>query len=275
MQNIVNNSPRSAVRRWFTLALCAALPLSAHAANAATQADYMQLVTQYVQRLNNIYDGTWAYTFTVDDQRKDEVRVRRVDPSAADFRERDVLVSVNGEAPSERRLALHERQLERRERKNKRNRAREHEDPDRPYERPGLEKERFLAALVPESLELEKQEGELLYLRFRAMEEGREKVFDNVEGLLVLDTRDEYIRELRLTPTGPIHPFVLTKVEDAYLSVRYELIDGEPFQTSATWRLLGQALILKNLDADMEVTWGDFAKVRPAIELTAVEARDE
>ncbi|MGV3590621.1 MAG: hypothetical protein ACO1PZ_02960 [Gammaproteobacteria bacterium] len=252
--------------------LCALLPVSAI---AAPQAEYMDLITRYVQRLNNIYDGTWAYTTTVDDKRRGEVRVRRIDPSQPDFRQRDRLVSVNGEPPSERRLAKHERQLERRERRRQRTGRREHEDPDRPYERPGLEKERFLAALVPGSIQLDRQDGDLLYLRFRAMEEGREKVFENLRGMLVLDTREEYIKELRLTPAGPIHPFFLTTVDDAYLSVRFELIDGEPFQTSATWRLLGQALIVKNLDADMEVTWEDFEKVQPAVELTAVEGDDE
>lgn len=254
------------------LVLCGLLPVSG---SAETHADYMKLVTRYVHRLNNIYDGTWAYTVTVDDARRDEVRVRRVDPSEPGFLERDRLVSVNGAPPNERRLAQHERQLERRERKRRRNGARQHEDPERPYERPGLEKQRFLAALIPESLELDRQEGDLLYLRFRAMEEGREKVFDNLEGLLVLDTRAEYVAELRLVPTGPIHPFFMTKVDDAYLSVRFELVDGEPFQTSATWRLLGQALIVKDLDADMEVTWQDFEKVVPALELTAVEGSDE
>lgn len=258
-----------------TLCLLVLCAVASAPVGADTQSDYLDLITRYVQRMNNIYDGTWAYTVTVDDKRKDEVRVRRVDPSESDFRERDRLVSVNGEPPSERRLARHERQLERRERRRQRNGARQHEDPDRPYERPGMEKERFLAALIPESIEVDKQEGDLLYLRFRAMEEGREKVFDHLQGLLVLDTRAEYITEFRLTPTGPIHPFFLTKVEDAYLSVRFELIDGEPFQTSATWRLLGQALIVKNLDADMEVTWEDFEKVEPAMALAAVEDGDE
>lgn len=239
--------------------LCALTPLA-----AAQQQDYMNLIKSYVERLNNIYDGTWAYTYTVNDKREDEVRVRRVNPAETDFRKRDVLLSVNGAPPSERRLAQHERQLERRERRRVRNGARQHEDPDRPYERPGLEKERFLAALIPESITRVKEEGDLLYLRFNAMEDGREKVFEHLDGLLVLDTRQQYITELRLTPTGPFSPFFLTKVEDAYLSVRFELIDGEPFQTFAVWKLLGQALIVKNLDADMEVEWKDFAKVLTA-----------
>jgi hypothetical protein len=244
----------------------AAVPVS-----ATPQEDYMDLITNYVHRLNNIYDGTWAYTYTVTDKRKDEVRVRRVDPSEEDFHARDQLLSVNGEPPTERRLAQHNRQLEKRERRRQRNGARLHEDPERPLERPGLEKERFLAALIPESIELEKEEGDLLYLKFRAMEKGREKVFDHLQGLLVLDTKNEYIKELRLTPTGPFYPFFLTKVEDAYLSVNFELIDGEPLQTSAIWTLLGQALIVKNLDADMEVVWEDFARVDPAVELTLRE----
>lgn len=264
MPNIATQIAKSTV----LLALCALMPAPASA--QPQQQDYLNLITRYVQRLNNIYDGNWAYTYTVNDKRKDEVRVRRVNPAEADFRKRDRLLSVNGAPPSERRLAQHERQLERRERRRQRSGARLHEDPDRPNERPGREKERFLDALIPESIELEKQEGDLLYLKFRAMEQGREKVFDHLDGLLVLDTANEYIKELRLTPTGPFYPFFLTKVEDAHLSVNFELIDGEPFQTSAVWTLLGQALIVKNLDADMEVVWEDIEKVEPALGLTAV-----
>jgi hypothetical protein len=253
------------------LLLCALLPTPA---SAAPQQDYMNLITTYVHRLNNIYDGTWAYTYTVNDRRKGEVRVRRVDPSETDYRKRDQLLSVNGEPPTERRLAQHNRQLDKRERRRLRNGARLHEDPDRPLERPGREKDRFLAALLPDSIKLEKQEGELLYLSFRAMEEGRENVFDHLNGLLVLDTRQEYIKELRLTPDGPFYPFFLTKVEDAHLSVNFELLDGEPFQTSAVWTLLGQALIVKNLDADMSVQWEDIEKVEPALQLTAAGGKD-
>jgi hypothetical protein len=245
-------------------------------APASAAPDYMTLVTNYVHRLNNIYDGTWAYTYTVNDKRRGEVRVRRVDPSEADFKLRDQLLSVNGEPPTERRLKQHIRQLEKRERRRLRSGARLHEDPDRPYERPGLEKERFLAAIIPESIELEKQEGDLLYLRFKATEEDREKIFEHLDGLLILDTRQEYIQELQLTPTGAFYPFFMTKVEDAYLSVRFELIDGEPLQTEATWKLLGQALIVKNLDADMEVEWRDFASVEPAaLDLAQIDAADE
>jgi len=252
------------------IALCAVVPAPA---SAAPQEDYMDLITQYVDRLNNIYDGTWAYTYTVNDKRRDEVRVRRVDPSEEDFHDRDRLLSVNGEPPTERRLAQHNRQLEKKERRRLRSGARLHEDPDRPLERPGFEKERFLAALIPDSIEVDREEGDLLYLKFRATEEGREKVFDYLQGLLVLDVRQQYIKELQLTPTGPIYPFILTKVEDAYLSVKFELIDGEPFQTSATWKLLGRALIVKNLDADMEVVWEDFVKVEPALQLTVADKR--
>jgi hypothetical protein len=239
--------------------------LSTPAAANTEASEYMALITDYVQRLNNIYDGTWAYTYSVDDRRRGEVRVRRVDPSEADHRKRDQLISVNGEPPSEKRLAQHNRQLDKRERRRLREGTRAHEDPKRPNERPGREKERFLDALIPESIELVKQEGDLLHLGFRAMEEGRENVFDHLQGLLILDTANEYVTELQLRPDGSFYPFFMTKVEEAFLSVRFELFEGAPLQTAATWQLLGQALIIKNLDADMEVEWKDFAKVTPAL----------
>lgn len=233
------------------------------------------MIAGYVDRLNNIYDGTWAYTYTVHDKRRDEVRVRRVNPAEADYRKRDVLLAINGQAPSARRLAQHERMLQRRERQRLRDGTRLHEDSSRPNERPGREKERFMAMLIPESLELLKQEGDLLYLGFEATEEGREHIFEHLDGLLVVDTGEQYIRELQLVPTGPFHPFFLTKVEDAFLSVRFGLVEGEPIQQAATWKLLGQALIFKNLDADLEAEWKDFDRVVPHTgEATPETARD-
>ncbi|MES2606135.1 MAG: hypothetical protein V4603_14465 [Pseudomonadota bacterium] len=233
----------------------------------AAETDYMDMITRYVGRLNNIYDGTWAYTFTTTDKRKDEVRVRRVDPSKADYRERDILLTVNGEPPTAKRLSQHLRQMEKRESRRKRNGARAHEDPSRPNEKPGKEKDRFLAALIPDSIHEIKREGDLLHLGFKATEPGREGIFEKLDGTLVLDTRDEYIKELQLRPTGPFYPFFLTKVEDALLVVHFGLVNGEPVQQSATWKLLGQALIVKNLDADMEVVWEQFEKVTPAVPL--------
>ena len=46
------------------LVLCALMTGFAH---ADEQADHMDLITQYVQRLNNLYDGTWAYTPAAND----------------------------------------------------------------------------------------------------------------------------------------------------------------------------------------------------------------
>jgi hypothetical protein len=249
----------------FTVVLQMTMLLSTPTAANTESTEYMAMITDYVQRLSNIYDGTWAYTYTVDDRRRDEVRVRRVDPAQPEHRMRDQLLSVNGAPPTEKRLSQHNRQLDKRERRRIREGTRAHEDPKRPLERPGLERERFLAALIPESIELVKQEGDLLHIGFRAMEEGRENVFDHLQGLLILDTANEYIKELQLRPDGSFYPFFMTKVEEAFLSVRFELVDGTPIQTAATWQLLGQALIVKNLDADMEVEWMDFEKVTPAL----------
>ena len=227
----------------------------------------MTLIKGYVDRLNNIYDGTWAFTYTVTDKRRNETRVRRVDPSKEDYLERDILLTVNGEPPTAKRLSQHHRTLEKREARRKRNGRRLLEDPDRPFEKPGKEKDRFLAALIPDSIREVKREGDLLYLAFKATEPGREEIFERLDGMLVLDTKQQYITELQLRPTGPFYPFFLTKVEDALLVVRFGLLNGEPIQQTATWKLLGQALIVKNLDADMEVVWEEYEKVTPAVPL--------
>lgn len=233
----------------------------------AAETNYMELITSYVGRLDNIYDGSWAYTYTTTDKRKDEVRVRRVDPSRVDYLDRDILLTVNGEPPTAKRLLQHLRQMEKRESRRKRSGARMHEDPDRPNEKPGKEKDRFLAALIPESIHAIKRDGDLLHVAFKATESDREGIFEKLDGTLVLDTRQQYIKELQLRPTGPFYPFFLTKVEDALLVVHFDLVNGKPIQQSATWKLLGQALLIKNLDADMEVVWVQFDRVVPAVPL--------
>jgi hypothetical protein len=41
------------------------LPFSARAAQ--TSSEYLDLITRYVNKVDNIYDGTWTYTLTEKD----------------------------------------------------------------------------------------------------------------------------------------------------------------------------------------------------------------
>lgn len=227
------------------------------------QQEYFALITQYVNKIANIYDGTWAYTYTVDDRLEQESSTRRVDPTLELFQS-DVLLDVNGQPPSLERVAEHQRMLEKRHKRRLRNAARsERSDPDggRRSRVDGSEQERFLAMLIPESIELLKQEGELLYLRFKALEEDRRHIFEHTYGILVLDTQQQYIRELQVHLTEPFAPYLLTKVEDGYFSLRFALVDGKPMQQALSWRVQGQAVVVWDLDADREVVWRDLQKV--------------
>src|SRR5690606_24848266 len=102
---------------------------------------------------------------------------------------------------------------------------------------------------IPESLKRVKQDGNLLYLEFRGMEDDRRHIFEHLRGVLVLDTEAGYIRELQVRITEPFYPFFLTKVEEGQFVLRFDLVDGQPMQKAITWKLRGQALVIKDLDA--------------------------
>lgn len=55
-----------------------AFPPNLYAQNS--QAFYQQLITSYVNKIENIYDGTWAYTYIIDDKLEQESITRRIDP---------------------------------------------------------------------------------------------------------------------------------------------------------------------------------------------------
>src|SRR5690606_4983208 len=124
----------------------------------------------------------------------------------------------------------HQRMLERQRRREHRGRhhqGRRHTSDERntDYADERDEKTRFMELLIPESLTRVKQEGDLLYLAFRGMEENRRHIFEHLRGLLIIDTNAGYIRELQVHITEPFYPFFLTKVEQGSFTVQFELVD--------------------------------------------------
>ena len=231
---------------------------------AQTSQDYLELVTEYVNKIDNIYDGTWTYTLAEEDKLTNETTTRRVDPNKP-FLESDVLLAINGQPPTAADTKEHQRRLKKRISRralitSRKEPKTEEERRRRRLEQNGNEKERFLAMLIPESIEFVKQEGPLLYLQFKALEEDREAIFDALLGTAVLDTEREFIKEVQFRNITSFSPFFLTEVEDVFLSLHFALIDGKPMQQSMNWKLAGQAFIFKDLDGEREVVWSDFVK---------------
>jgi hypothetical protein len=190
--------------------------------------------------------------------------VRRVDPTKP-FLESDVLMTVDGLPPSAADINEHQRKLKKRIQRRALITSRgepktENEKRRRMLEQNGHEKERFLAMLIPESIEFIKQEGPLLHLQFKATEEDREEIFEALLGTLIIDIEKEFIREVQVRNTLEFSPFFLTYVDDAFLSLQFALINGKPMQQSMSWKLAGQAFIFKDLDGDRNVIWSDFVK---------------
>lgn len=224
-------------------------------AQLATEHDYLNLISEYVYKIENIYDGNWAFTYTVEDKIEVETRTVRRDTSLP-FLESETLLAVNGIPPSEERLEQHAERRQRALRRRENNRNRPVED-----EEEGNEKDRFLEMIIPESVRFIKREDELLYLGFQAMEEGREKIYENLQGLLVLDIEEEYIKELQVSVTESFSPFLFSKIEDGYFSIRFQLFDGVPMQSEISFELEGHAFYIRDLTEDREVEWKDFEKI--------------
>lgn len=226
-----------------------------------SQADYLAIIEAYVAKVENIYDGEHAYSHRNVDRLEDETLTWRRDPSRP-FLESDRLIAVNGAPPSADRLARQERRMQRRlDRRRKAAMEDSIEAEERAKE--GQEKERFLALLIPDSLTLVKQEGDLHYVQFRGMEEDRRNIYEHLVGTLVLDTRNEYIRELQVRVTEPFSTHLVMRINSAYFSLRFNLVDGRPVQTDATWQLDGSILFLKSLAWDEEFEWFDIERVEP------------
>ena len=246
----------------FTCLLLALLwlpvPLSAQ---GYTREEYLALIAEYVDKVVNLYDGTWAYSYTSHDKLDAEALTWRRDPSKP-FLESDRLVAVNGLPPEPDRLARHERRMERRLRRREEN-ARDRSVVEEEQEREGDEKDRFLSLIIPESLQLVKQEGALHYLEFQGMEEDRRTIYEHLVGTLVLDTEQGYIRELQIRVTRPFSNYLVMRINSGYFSLRFNLVDGRPVQTDATWQLDGHILFVRELDRDEELEWFDVTPVSP------------
>lgn len=216
----------------------------------------MTLIESYVNNVVNFYDGNWAYTYTVDDKLGTEIETHRIDPSKA-FLKSDTILAVNGSQPSQERLERHERRMQRRlDRRRKGRRSRMERD----FEE-GNEKARILDMLVKDSIQFIKQEGDLLYLSFRGMEEEAEKIFEHLTGTFIIDTNLGYIKEVQVRVTEPFSPYFLISVKAGFISVRFTPNDGHPMLSEITWVLVGQAFFFRNLDTDREIVWTDITKV--------------
>jgi len=224
-------------------------------AQVEVDADYLSLITEYVYKIENIYDGSWAFTYTVDDKVEMESRTIRRDTSLP-FLQSETLLAINGMPPSEERLQKHAERRQRAflRRQNNQNRAVEDEEE-------GNEQDRFLEMIIPQSVHLIKQEGELLYLGFQAIEEGREKVYEKLQGVLILDTGAEFIKELQVSVTESFSPFFLSKVESGYFSIRFNLFDGVPMQSEISFELEGRAFFIRDLSEDREIVWTDIVRI--------------
>lgn len=231
------------------------------AAQTYSTEEYLVMIEKYVDRAVNIYDGTWAYSYTTSNRLEADSETRRIDPSLPPLQYERIL-AVNGEPPSQERLEQHERRMQRRLRKQLKG-AGDRSIVEEEKAREGNEKERFLSLIIRDSLKLIKQEGSIHTLEFRGMEEDRRNIYEHLVGRLVLDTEKEFIRELQIEVNEPFSPFLFMRINAGYFSMRFGLKNGIPVQTDATWLLEGHILYVKSLSREREVEWFDISRVFP------------
>ncbi len=73
---------------------------TAASAQDSNQNDYYALILSYVDKVENIYNGNWAYSYIIVDRLEQETRTIRRDNSQP-FLEREQLLAINGQPPSE------------------------------------------------------------------------------------------------------------------------------------------------------------------------------
>jgi len=232
--------------------LCAAQHASAQ---VLLRQSYLDLITEYVYKIENIYDGNWAFTYTINDKLEMESLTVRRDTSLP-FLQSETLLAINGLPPSEERLQRHAERRQRAFLRRQNNQNRPVED-----EEEGNEQDRFLEMLVVDSIHLIKQENGLLYLGFKASEEGREQIYAKLQGVLVIDIEAEYIKELQVSVIEPFSPFFLSRIDEGYFSIRFSLIDGIPMQTEISFGLQGHVFFIRDLSEDREVIWTDLVRI--------------
>ena len=241
------------VRNLTIYCMFACIPYAA--AQTELEIDYLSLIAEYVYKIENIYDGSWAFTYTVIDKVEMESRTIRRNTSLP-FLESETLIAINGMPPSEERLHEHAERRQRAFRRRQDNQNRPVED-----EEEGNEKERFLEMIIPESVRLIKKEGELLYLGFQSNDEGKEKIYEKLQGVLILDTEAEYIKKLQVSVIEAFSPFFLSKIESGYFSIRFNLVDGVPMQSEISFELEGHAFFIKDIAEQREVVWTELVKI--------------
>ncbi|MFL2840618.1 MAG: hypothetical protein ACJ0BT_02110 [Pseudohongiellaceae bacterium] len=240
----------------FFLPVCFLLNASLQAsAQDFSRQDYLNLITEYVYKIENIYDGNWAFTYTIADDLEMESRTIRRDTSLP-FLQSETLLAINGMPPSEERLQKHAKRRQRTFLRRQNNQNRPVED-----EEEGDEKERFLEMIIPESVHFLKQEDELLYIEFQANEAGREKLYEKLQGVLILDTEAQYIKELQVIVTESFSLFLLSEIESGYFSLRFNLHNGVPMQSEISFELQGHAFFIRDLSEDREVEWTDIERI--------------
>jgi len=250
------------IRQFYCLLLVALLPWPLTGfAQGLSQQQYLELIESYVDKVVNIYDGNWAYSYLSHDLLEAEALTWRRDPSRP-FLESDQLVAVDGNPPSADHLARHEKRMQRRLRRRQESQEKLSVE-EQEARREGREKERFLSLIIPESIRLVKQEGDLHFVEFRGMEDDRPAIYEHLVGTLVLDTRRGFIQELQIRVTEPFSTFFVMKINSGYFSLRFDLVDGFAVQTDATWQLDGHILYVRSLDRHAEHEWFDIRSLKP------------
>ncbi len=117
--------------------------------------------------------------------------------------------------------------------------------------------------LNPDSFELaEESDDRAVYHARLRPGDGGDRTAHYLRVTLVLHQPSQSIESVELASTGPFRPALGVRIESMRTVLRYQLpaADRPALPQSVTTSVRGRAFVFKSLDADMTVTYSDFAR---------------
>ena len=227
----------------FTLLLCG------HA-QASDSLDYAEIAKSRLTQMDETDMGeTWFFTITT--RNEEEILIARNDPAQEEGQRRQ-LVSVNGDAPTAKRLEEFEKQQ-----------AKRNKDDDGKNNRSSFSDMVDFSTLT--LVEISKGQAILSYT---PVLDGLEKASDKLEGTLKLNADTHLVEELSLVNTEKLSPAFSVSLTTFNMKFLFSPVDGETLLSGMETKIEGKAGFLKKFKESTEIVFSDYRRM-PEIQAEA------
>ena len=96
--------------------------------------------------------------------------------------------------------------------------------------------------------------------RMKPEDEDEKEFAAKIRGTLVVSKARPFVETMELASTGEISPMMSVKIKEFYtkMSFRHDVEHDAALPLAVQSRIRGRALLVKSLDADVMVTFGDY-----------------